>query len=102
MSATPKATWFTPSARGGPGSDRLWAGPGADRVTGGPGDDTLHALAADDAPDVLDCGPGSDTAKVLSTERASTTFRSCEVVMVIVSPSGDDQAAEGDRDADAS
>ena len=34
-------------------------------------------------------------------ERASTTFRGCETIMVIVTPSANDEAAEGDRDVDA-
>ena len=73
---------------GGPGDDRLWAGPGNDVVHGGPGDDTLHALAADGDPDTLDCGPGRDTAKVRGSERATTTFRGCETVVVVVTPTG--------------
>jgi Ca2+-binding RTX toxin-like protein len=89
------------TVRGGPGADRLWAGPGHDVVRGGVGDDTLHALAADGAPDTLDCGPGRDTAWVLASERSSTTFRGCETIMVVVRPSEADEAAEGDRDADA-
>jgi hypothetical protein len=38
---------------------------------------------------------------VLASERSSTTFRGCETVMVVVKPSADHEAAEGDRDADA-
>jgi hypothetical protein len=38
---------------------------------------------------------------VLASERPTTTFRGCETVMVVVSASADDVAAEGDRDADA-
>ena len=86
---------------GGPGDDRLWAGHGTDVVHGGPGDDVLHALAADGNADVLRCGAGRDTARVRGSERATTTFRSCEVIVVVVTPSADDEAAEGDRDADA-
>ena len=86
---------------GGPGDDRIWVGPGTDVAYGGAGDDGLHALAADADADTLNCGPGRDTAKVRGSERASTTFRGCETIMVIVTPSADDEAAEGDRDADA-
>ena len=86
---------------GGPGDDRLWAGPGADVVHGGPGDDTLHALAPDGDPDALDCGAGRDIAKVRGSERATTTFRRCETVVVVVTPTGDEEAGEADRDADA-
>ncbi len=68
---------------------------------GGPGDDTLHALAADGDPDVLDCGAGRDTAKVRASERATTTFRGCEVIVVVQTPTADDVADEADRDADA-
>ncbi len=87
--------------RGGTGDDRLWAGPGNDRVFGGPGDDILHALAADDDPDLLDCGAGHDTAKVRGSERSTTQFRGCEVIVVVVTPSAADEADESDRDADA-
>ena len=89
------------TVRGGPGDDRLWAGPGHDVVHGGAGDDVLHALAADGAADTLDCGPGRDTARVLGSERATTTCRGCETVVVVVKPTADDAAAEADRDADA-
>jgi Ca2+-binding RTX toxin-like protein len=87
--------------RGGTGDDRLWAGPGSDHVFGGPGDDTLHALAADHDADVLDCGAGRDTARVLASERSSTRIRHCEVIVVVTAASADDTADESDRDADA-
>ena len=89
------------TVRGGPGDDRLWAGGGSDVVHGGQGDDVLHALAADNDPDVLDCGPGRDTAKVRGSERSTTRFRGCETIVVVVMPSAEDEAAEADRDADA-
>ncbi|HJX75636.1 MAG TPA: hypothetical protein VJ247_04720, partial [Gaiella sp.] len=72
-----------------------------DTVRGGSGDDTLHALAADGQPDRLLCGAGRDTAKVRRSERSTTTIRGCEVIVVVVTPSADDEAAEADRDADA-
>jgi len=61
----------------------------------------LHALAADGAPDTLLCGPGRDTARVRQSERSTTTTRGCEVIVVVVTPSAEDEAAEADRDADA-
>jgi hypothetical protein len=47
------------------------------------------------------CGAGRDTAKVRRSERSTTTIRGCEVIVVVVTPSADDEAAEADRDADA-
>ena len=64
-----------------------------------PGDDVLHALADDDDPDTLNCGPGNDTAKVRKPER--TTIQGCETIVRIVTPSADEAAGEADRDADA-
>jgi hypothetical protein len=61
----------------------------------------LHALAADGSPDVLHCGPGRDTAKVRASERASTRIIGCETIVVVTSPSADDEADEADRDSDA-
>ncbi len=89
------------TVRGGQGPDELHGGTGADAVYGGEGDDVLHALAPDSDADTLSCGPGRDTAKVRGSERASTTIRGCETIVVVVTPSADDEAAESDRDADA-
>ena len=86
---------------GGPGDDRVWVGHGTDVGWGGYGDDVLHALAPDGNPDRLHCGPGRDTAKVRQSERATTRFTGCEVIMVIVTPSAEEEAGEADRDADA-
>ena len=86
---------------GGPGDDRIWVGPGTDVEWGGAGNDVLHALAADGNPDTIHCGPGRDTAKVRQSERASTRFTGCEVIVVVVMPSAEDEAAEADRDAEA-
>ena len=47
---------------GGDGNDRLRGGKGTDGLYGGPGDDQIDA--ADDAVDVVDCGPGRDHATV--------------------------------------
>jgi hypothetical protein len=38
---------------------------------------------------------------VRQSERSTTRIRGCEVIVVVVAPSVDDEAAEGDRDADA-
>jgi hypothetical protein len=49
----------------GPGNDVTWAGAGADVQYGGEGNDILHALANDNQPDILNCGPGYDVAYVV-------------------------------------
>ncbi len=66
--------------RGGPGDDTLWGGFGADVELGGPGNDTLYALANDNRLDVLDCGPGDDTAHVNVHERGRYRIARCEHV----------------------
>ena len=86
---------------GGPGADRIWVGPGSDVAWGGEGDDVLHALAADGNPDALHCGPGRDTARVRGSERATTRITRCETIVIVVTPTVDDEAAESDRDPDA-
>jgi Ca2+-binding RTX toxin-like protein len=50
---------------GGDGNDVLWVGAGADVQYGGPGNDILHALANDNQPDIVNCGPGYDVAYVI-------------------------------------
>jgi Ca2+-binding RTX toxin-like protein len=59
---------------GGVGADKLNGGPGADRLYGGPGNDVLRAR--DGRRDVVDCGPGRDTAYVDRLDRVS----GCETV----------------------
>jgi len=59
---------------GGRGNDVLDGGPGADRLFGGPGNDTLRAR--DGRRDLVDCGPGRDTAVVDRIDRVS----GCELV----------------------
>ena len=59
---------------GGRGDDRLDGGPGRDRLFGGPGNDMLRAR--DGARDVVDCGPGRDTAVIDRFDRVS----GCETV----------------------
>jgi hypothetical protein len=50
---------------GGAGNDVLWVGAGADVQYGGTGNDILHALANDNQPDIINCGPGYDVAYVI-------------------------------------
>ncbi|MFL5928581.1 MAG: calcium-binding protein [Gaiellaceae bacterium] len=59
---------------GGRGNDVLDGGAGADRLFGGPGNDTLRAR--DGRRDLVDCGPGRDTAVVDRIDRVS----GCELV----------------------
>lgn len=59
---------------GGPGDDLLIPGAGADRVAAGTGNDTVSAR--DGARDVIDCGPGRDTATVDRVDRVT----GCETV----------------------
>jgi uncharacterized protein YkwD len=60
---------------GGAGSDRLVGGSGFDRLTGGTGDDVLAAGVADPG-EVVDCGPGFDSAVIGPGDLA----RNCERV----------------------
>jgi hypothetical protein len=64
---------------GGAGSDVMWPGAGADVQYGGDGNDVLHALANDNQPDILDCGPGYDVAYVIVHDPAR--FRGCEQII---------------------
>ncbi len=64
---------------GGPGDDVMWPGAGADVQYGGDGNDVLHALANDNQPDVLDCGPGYDVAYVIVHD--PVRFRGCEQII---------------------
>lgn len=57
------------------GSDDLVGGPGQDRLFGRRGDDTIDT--ADDAFDVVGCGPGRD---VVVADRRDRTGVDCEVV----------------------
>ena len=56
-----------------------WAGAGADVQNTGAGNDILHALANDNQPDILECGPGFDVAYVVVHDPAR--FRGCEQVI---------------------
>jgi hypothetical protein len=56
------------------GADCLEGGPGRDRIFGGAGNDEIRAR--DGSPDLVDCGPGDDVARV----DKSDTVRNCETV----------------------
>jgi hypothetical protein len=38
---------------------------------------------------------------VRASERSTTRFTRCETIVVVATPTAEDDAAEGDRDADA-
>jgi Ca2+-binding RTX toxin-like protein len=77
----------------GPGDDVTWPGAGADVQYGGPGNDVLHALANDNQPDILDCGPGFDTAIVIAHDPAR--FRGCEQIVRLSPEEAASLAASG-------
>jgi hypothetical protein len=79
---------------GGPGNDVLWVGAGADVQYGGPGNDVLHALANDNQPDIVDCGPGYDVAYVIRHD--PVRLRGCEVVIRLSPAEAAAQAAAND------
>jgi Ca2+-binding RTX toxin-like protein len=79
---------------GGPGNDVLWVGAGADVQYGGHGNDILHALANDNQPDILDCGPGYDVAYVV--ERDPVRLHGCEQVIRLSPQQAAAVAAEND------
>lgn len=75
---------------GGSGNDTISGSYGADEITGGPGGDRIDAgtandviRVADDAQDVVDCGPGRDTVYVEITAPARDSLTNCEVVVQI-------------------
>src|SRR5712691_328111 len=80
--------------RGGQGDDVIWNGAGADVAYGGPGNDVLQALANDNQRDVLDCGPGYDTAYVI--EHDPVTLHGCEVVIRLSAADAASMAAAND------
>lgn len=65
---------------GGPGNDVIIGGPGQDRILGGKGSDTI--IADDGEKDVIDCGPGNDSAVVDSID----VVKNCEKVTVVAPP----------------
>ncbi|HZT44951.1 MAG TPA: hypothetical protein VFA24_02125 [Gaiellaceae bacterium] len=64
---------------GGDGGDVMWPGSGVDVQYGGAGNDVLHALANDNQPDIISCGPGFDTAIVIAHDPAR--FQGCEKIV---------------------
>jgi hypothetical protein len=66
--------------RGGDGADTLSGNGGADTLRGDAGDDTVNAR--DGVADVIDCGPGADTA----IADAADTTTSCETVQLPAAP----------------
>jgi Ca2+-binding RTX toxin-like protein len=79
---------------GGRGDDVLWVGAGADVQYGGPGNDVLHALANDNQPDIVDCGPGYDVAYVI--EHDPVRLRGCEQVIRLSPAEAAAQASAND------
>jgi len=61
--------------KGGKGGDVIGGGKGFDRMNGGPGDDRINAR--DGHPDEIDCGAGTDFAKV---DRHEDGVYDCETV----------------------
>ena len=60
---------------GGAGNDTIDGGDGDDQLSGGPGNDTIRAR--DGYPDIVTCGPGTDTATVDTLDSVSGD---CETV----------------------
>ena len=79
---------------GGDGNDVMWPGAGVDVQYGGDGNDILHALANDNEPDVLNCGPGYDVAYVIVHDPAR--FHGCEQVIRLTPEEAAAQAAAND------
>jgi hypothetical protein len=70
---------------GGDGNDTIRSGAGSDSIDPGPGRDTVyagtgadHVIANDGQRDVIDCGPGDDSARVDRVD----VVRNCEHVTV--------------------
>jgi Ca2+-binding RTX toxin-like protein len=89
--------------RGGPGNDAIyagagndvvWPGAGADVQYGGPDNDILHALANDNQPDILNCGPGFDVAEVIVHDPAR--FHGCEQIIRLTPEQAAAKAAAND------
>ena len=79
---------------GGPGNDVTWVGGGADVQSTGDGNDILHALANDNQPDILNCGPGFDVAYVVVHDPAR--FHGCEQI-IRLTPEEAAAARRGER-----
>src|SRR5205814_1216281 len=61
---------------------------------GGDGNDILHALANDNQPDILNCGPGYDVAYVIVHDPAR--FHGCEQVIRLTPEEAASMAAAND------
>jgi Ca2+-binding RTX toxin-like protein len=79
---------------GGDGNDVMWPGAGVDVQYGGDGNDILHALANDNEPDVLNCGPGYDVAYVIVHDPAR--IHGCERVIRLTPEEAAAQATAND------
>ena len=79
---------------GGMGNDVTWPGAGADVQYAGDGNDVLHALANDNQPDILNCGPGYDVAYVIVHD--PVRLRGCEQVIRLSPAEAAAQAAAND------
>lgn len=79
---------------GGDGNDVLWVGAGADVQYGGNGNDILHALANDNQPDILNCGPGYDVAYVIVHD--PVRLHGCEQVIRLTAEEAAATAAAND------
>jgi Ca2+-binding RTX toxin-like protein len=79
---------------GGPDNDVIWPGAGADVQYAGQGNDVVHALANDNQPDILDCGPGYDVAYVIVHDPAR--FRGCEQIIRLTAEEAGALAAAND------
>jgi Ca2+-binding RTX toxin-like protein len=79
---------------GGSGNDVMWPGAGADVQYGGEGNDILHALANDNQPDILNCGPGFDVAEVIVHDPAR--FHGCEQIVRLTPEQAAAEAATND------
>jgi Ca2+-binding RTX toxin-like protein len=86
---------------GGPGDDAMEGNEGADELYGGPGNDFINAAIderfATDAPDVVNCGDGFDTALVLPND---VVDENCEDVFNVF-PGDTVVAAASERASDA-
>ena len=73
------------------GNDELVGGNGVDTFDGGPGDDVIRA--ADDSPDTVNCGEGSDTVYVEVDAPARDVLSGCETVVAIPAEPDSDTTA---------
>jgi Ca2+-binding RTX toxin-like protein len=67
---------------GGPGHDGLVGGDGADKMFGSTGADRMGSGGGDEDRDLMNCGPGTDRARVTDEDRV----RHCEILRGHVGP----------------